>query len=196
MRHTIAFLTSLILVVTLLTGYSSNTTFKNSPVELISAYADIRDDYYEEIEVIDGEQKGMVYQLISLNYYIVIRNNSNEKLGDMSNFNRRTYRFEDGIELSIEPKNKLKKVTRDIFGAEDLSEHFGIGRSGPPEIEPGKEQKYIFDYVLGSNKKNPEIKLAPPKEQLDKLKQNAMEAVLVVSLKGEEIARFDLAKTN
>ena len=41
-----------------------------------------------------------------------------------------------------------------------------------------------------------EVLLAPSKQQLDKLKTNALETNVIVLLDKEEIARFDLSKKN
>jgi len=41
-----------------------------------------------------------------------------------------------------------------------------------------------------------DLKLAPSSKQLEKLKEHAMDAFLIVSIEGEEIARFDLSNSD
>jgi hypothetical protein len=70
--------------------------------------------------------------------------------------------------------------------------YLGIGKTSSPVIEPNQERKYTFDFDLGALEENPEIRLVPSQEQLDKLVKNAMEATLVISIDDKEVARFDL----
>ncbi len=177
----------LILVTLLLTGCSDKTRTERSAIELVSSYVEIRDDGYDDFEKLTGTQ------LVSLNYFFVLKNNSDETLGGMEKLNRRMFRFDDGLELTIEPNNKLKKVLSEVLGVDDFRD-YGFGRSGMPNIEPGMEEEYIFDIVLGATNENPEIQLVPPQEHLDMLVRHSMEAVLIVSIEGEEIAIFDLSK--
>ncbi len=53
-----------------------------------------------------------------------------------------------------------------------------------------------LDFILGALEENPEIRLAPPSEQLEKLKEHAMDETLIVSVEGDEIARFDLSNSD
>ncbi|WP_179295461.1 hypothetical protein [Bacillus sp. FJAT-45350] len=71
-----------------------------------------------------------------------------------------------------------------------------MGKTGLPILEPYQEGKYTLDFTLGALEENPDVRLAPTPEQLEKLKEHAMDASLIVSIEGEEIARFDLSNSN
>ena len=188
MKHLITFVTGVLLILMLISGCSKEP----SSIELISSYSEISDDSFDPMLSMDKEYKGEDFQLISLNYYFTLLNLSDETLGSMD-INPKTYRAFDGIELSLEPNKKFKRVLQDVLGIDCLVEKYGIARSGISMIEAGKEEEYIIYFVLGANKENPEYKLAPSQEQLDKLKRNSMEATLIVSIGDDnEIARFNL----
>lgn len=70
----------------------------------------------------------------------------------------------------------------------------GYGQSAIDVLEPNDKGQYELIYKLGINEETMEAPLAPSKEQLDKLKTNALEATLIVSFDNEEIAHFDLSK--
>ena len=78
----------------------------------------------------------------------------------------------------------------------DEEGHIGLGRSILAILEPNQEGTYTFDFTLGALEENPDLKLAPSSEQLEKLKDHAMDAFLIVSIEGEEIARFDLSNSD
>ncbi len=184
MRFIVPSLACLVLVTILLTGCSSETTAENSAIELVSSFAEIRE---RDIRIPVGELEGEIYQEVSLNYKFVLKNISNETLG--------VFHLEDGLDLSIEPNDKLKKILKEVLDNDDLK-GIGFGRyGGMPKIEPGNEEEYNLFFKLGYNKENPfKIQIAPPKKQLDRLERNAMEATLVVSIEGKEIEKFDLSK--
>ena len=71
-----------------------------------------------------------------------------------------------------------------------------MGKTTNPVIEPNQEGEYTFDFELGALEENPEIRMAPSSDQLDKLKNSAMDATLIVSVEDEVIARFDLNNSN
>ncbi|EKN67018.1 putative lipoprotein [Neobacillus bataviensis LMG 21833] len=67
------------------------------------------------------------------------------------------------------------------------------GHTFSPILEPNQEGKYTLHYDLGVSEENPQVPLlVPPKEQLKKLNDNALDATLIVLLDDKEIARFDL----
>ena len=74
--------------------------------------------------------------------------------------------------------------------------NLGVGKTSNPVLEPNQEGEYTFDFDLGVLKENPEIRIAPSSDQLDKLKNSAMDATLIVSVEDEVIARFDLNNSN
>lgn len=71
-----------------------------------------------------------------------------------------------------------------------------MGKTILAVLEPNQEGKYTLYFILGALEENPDLKLAPSSEQLEKLKEHVMDATLIVSLEGEEIARFDLSNSD
>lgn len=71
----------------------------------------------------------------------------------------------------------------------------GYGSSFEGEIQPNKNGKSILTFDLGVREENPQVPLrVPSKEKLNKLKDNALDASLIVTLDGKEITRFKLKK--
>lgn len=185
----------------LLSGCSSKPS-----LELVSSTVDIRND--EErlggIGITSGEKSGEIIVPTALSYDFVLKNTGKKTLGSAENPNKQTFEYDDGIKVHIEPNEKLKAVSEEIMGVNIFSfdeegrqiAELGTGKTGVPIIEPNQEGKYTFDFILGANEENPEIRVVPSAEQLEKLKENAMEASLIVSIEGEEIARFDLSNSN
>ncbi|WP_318508770.1 hypothetical protein [Bacillus sp. T3] len=192
-------LTSIFIILLLLSGCSSKPS-----LELVSASVEIRDDRSGGIGITSGEKEGEVIKPISLSYDFVLKNTSKKTLGKAEKPNKQTYEYDDGIKVYIEPNEKLKAISKEIMGVNIFSfdeegrqiAELGIGKTGVPIIEPNQEGKYTFDLILGANEENPELRVVPSSEQLEKLKQNAMDATLIVTIEDEEIARFDLSKSN
>lgn len=191
-------LMSIFSILLLLSGCSSKPS-----LELVSASFDIRDDRSGGIGITSGEKEGEVIMPISLSYDFVLKNTSKKTLGKAEKPNKQTYEYDDGIKVYIEPNKKLKVVSKEIMGINIFSfdeegrqiGELGIGKTGAPIIEPNQERKYTFDFILGADEENPELRVVPSSEQLEKLKENAMDATLIVTIEDEEIARFDLSKS-
>jgi len=167
-------------------------------LSLESATVDLRNDEERlgSIGITSGEREDEFIVPIALSYDIVLKNTGKKALGGMEKINREKFKFDDGIEVHIEPNEKLKGVSEEVMGFNIYNEgenEFGIGRTSLPLIEPTQEGKYTFDFILGGLEENPALKIAPPIEQLEKLKEHAMEANLIVFIEGKEIARFDLS---
>jgi hypothetical protein len=181
------------MVLILLSGCSSKPS-----IELISSSVEIRDDRSGGIGITSGEKKGEIIQPISLSYDFVLKNIGRKTIGGIEKLNSETYEYDDGIKVYIEPNENLQAVTKEVMGFNIYNEkereqaYLGIGKTSSPVIEPNQERKYTFDFDLGALEENPEIRLVPSQEQLDKLVKNAMEATLVISIDGKEVARFDL----
>ncbi|MED3575648.1 hypothetical protein [Cytobacillus praedii] len=177
----------------LLIGCSNNPS-----LELISSTVEIRDDKSGGIGITSGEQKGEFIQPLSLSYHFVLKNTGTKTLGGMEKINDEQFEFDDGIKVYIEPNEKLKAVSEEVLGfiIYDGEENLGMGKTSIPVLEPNQEGEYTLDFNLGALEENPKIKLAPSTEKLDKLKRDAMDATLIVSIEDEEIARFDLSNSN
>ncbi|WP_226528754.1 hypothetical protein [Metabacillus niabensis] len=189
------FLTSIFIVIILLAGCSSKPS-----LELTGSSVEIRDNKSGGIEITSGEQTGEIIQPITLSYNFILKNTGGKNLGGMEELNNETYEFNDGIKVYIEPNEKLKVVSEEVLGIniydEGEEKSLNIGKTSVPVLEPNQEGKYTFDFTLGALEENPEIQLAPSSEQLEKLQEHALDATLIVSVEGEEIARFDLSNSH
>jgi hypothetical protein len=191
------FFTGIFIILILLAGCSSKPS-----LEIVSSTVDIMDNRSGEIGITSGEKQVEFIKPISLSYDFIIKNTGKKTLGGTEKPNGETYEFDDGIKLAIEPNEKLTSVIKEIVGFniyndEDRNKaRLGFGKTGTPVLDPNQEGKYSLDFVLGASEENPELRIAPPKEQLDKLVKNAMEATLVIYIEEEEIARFDLSNSN
>ena len=161
-------------------------------LELIDTEVDIINDKERTGSVIvqEDEKAEQEFVLTSLYYTFSIKNEGNKKIGNTK----------EGLSVKIEPNEKLLTVSNEVMGfnifnpKEYNDSGLGYGHSFNGVLEPNDEGQYILYYELGINEESTEVPLAPSKEQLDKLKTNALEATLIVTLGNEEIARFDLSK--
>ncbi|WP_226669608.1 hypothetical protein [Metabacillus litoralis] len=175
-------------------------------IELVSSSVDFSNE--EErlggIGITSGEKNGEIIVPTALSYNFIFKNIGKKRLGSAENLNKQTFDYDDGIKVHIEPNEKLKAVSEEIMGVnifnfDEEGRHnseLGTGVTGVPIIEPNQEGTYTLDFILGANKDHPEIRVLPSAEQLEILKGNAMEASLIVSIEGEEVAHFDLSNLN
>lgn len=149
-----------------------------------------------------GEKEGEIIQPITLSYTFVLKNTGKTDLGGIEKLNQQTYEYDDGIKVYIEPNEKLQEVTEEVMGFNIFIEEereqagLGFGETGTPLLKPNQEKEYTIDFDLGALEENPEIRMASSSEQLDKLKKNAMDAMLIIVIEDEEIARFNLKQAN
>lgn len=175
-------LLSLIIIVVVLSACSSKKA-----VELIDTKVDIINDKERIGSMIlqTGEKEGQEVVATSLYYAFSIKNEGSKKIGHSS----------EGLKIKIEPHEKLLTVSKEVMGFNIFNpaefDNSGLGYGHSFNVTEGQ---YILHYDLSSNEETTEVLLAPSKEQLDKLKNNALEATLIVLLDNEEIARFDLSK--
>lgn len=181
-----------ILILTIISALSvfSACSAKTS-LKLIDTEVDIINDPERtgSINLQQGEKAGQEVIATSLYYTFVIKNEGSKKIGDTTK----------DLTVKIEPNEKLLTATKEVMGfnifnpTEYNGSGLGYGQSFHGVLEPNEEGQYILYYELGINEETTEVLLAPPKEQLDKLINNALEATLIVLLDNEEIARFDLS---
>ncbi len=183
-------------VLLLLSGCSSKPS-----LDLVSSKVELRND--EErlggVGITSGEKKGEIIVPIALSYDFVLKNTGKKSLGETKKLNEQNYEFDDGIKVSIEPNEKLNAVSEEVMGINIYDERraYRFGKvDSSAVLEPNQEGTYTFDYILGALEKNPDLKLAPSSEVLEQLKEHAMDAFLIVSIEGEEIARFDLSNSD
>lgn len=181
-------LLSLISVIAILSACSSKTS-----LELTDKEVDIINDKDKTGSMIlqQGEKAGKEVVPTALYYTFTIKNEGSKKIGDTT----------EPLIVKIEPNEKLLTVSKEVMGfnifnpKEYDNSGLGYGTSYGSILEPNTEGQYILHYDLGINEETTEALLVPSKEQLEKLKNNALEATLIVLLGNKEITRFDLSKT-
>lgn len=191
--------TIMFIILILLSGCSNKPS-----LELISSSVEIRDDRSGRVGINSGEKTGEFIEPISLSYDFILKNTGKKTLGKGEKLNKQTFKFDDGIKVLIEPHEKLVKVSKEVmdfnlYSDEERQESelgLGYGERSIAVLEPNQEGEYSFDFVLGASEENPEMAIAPSPEQLNKLKRSAMDATLIIFIEDEEIARFDLSKSN
>lgn len=167
-------------------------------VELVNATVEITDDRMGEIVITSGEEKGEVIAPMSLSYTFVFENIGKKLLGGIKEPDSKSYDYDDELKIYIEPHENLLVTTKEVMGLDIYNEEerkesgLGMGKTSIPILEPNQEGEYTLDFTLGAKQENVEMMVAPPRDQLDKLARNAMDATLVIHIKDVEIARFDL----
>lgn len=182
---------SLFFVLFFLSACSSNPS-----LELVDANVDIVKDksLVGSIGITEGERKGDELIPTALFYEFTIKNTGNKTVGSIGEADK-------GIELKMEPKDKLISVSEDVIGfniynPEDYNESgVGFGQSFLSVLKSDEKGKYTSNYDLGVSEENSQVPLlVPSKEKLEELKEYAFNAILVVTIGNQEIARFDLNK--
>ncbi len=188
MKRFIVLLT-LISVIAILTACSSEPS-----LVLTDKKVDIVKDKAKTGSMIlqQGEKAGKEIVPTSLYYTFYIKNEGTKNVGDEAKGK--------GLSVKIEPNESLVATSNEIMGFNifDSSDYddkgMELGYSYIGTIESNKTGEFIIYYNLGYEEESEEVRLAPSKEQLEKLKNNALEATLIVRLGDEEIARFDLGE--
>ncbi|MEK3799538.1 hypothetical protein MHI18_15165 [Peribacillus sp. FSL H8-0477] len=105
----------------------------------------------------------------------------------------------------IVPIQSLRTASQTVMGFNVFTSGYeesglGYGHSFSEKLEPKDDGTYVFTYYLGIEEETTEVRRVPPNHQLNKLKQHALDATLIVSVGKQEIARFGLTswskKTN
>lgn len=165
----------------------------SSPLELVNANVKIVQDekLVGAIGITEGEREGEELVPTALYYEFTIKNTNNNTVGSEE--------VAKGIEIKIVPKDKLKSVSEEVIGfniynsAEYDASGVGFGTTYSTILSSNEEAEYSLHYDLGVSEENPTVPLlVPSKDKLDKLKNAAFNAFLVVTIENEEVARFDL----
>lgn len=184
-------LLGVILLFTLLTSCSSKPS-----LELVNSNVDIVNDKSTvgAIGITEGYKKGQELVPTALYYEFEIKNNGNKKIEGIG---------DKGLQVKIEPNDKLVAISKETVGFNIFKPSaydgtgVGFGISFDGEIQPNKNGRYILTFDLGVSEENPQVPLrVPSKEKLKKLKDHALDALLIVTLDGKEITRFKLKRNN
>ena len=149
------------------------------------------------IEVREGEMEinGESLSGVYLKYDFSIKNNGRKTVGGMEEPNLDTYNFDDGLQYVIEPSDELVNRSIEILGYNIFEDIGKTASSLTPLLKSNEisEDNYI-GYSLGVQEQRELQPVAPSKEQLDLLLEVANDAVLILSVKDKEIARFNLSQ--
>ena len=150
-------------------------------------------DHSVSIEVRDGEMVvgEKVFSGVYLRYEVSIRNNGSNTVGGIDEPNAKTYQYDDGLLYRIEPSNELVKRSMEILGKNIFDEDFTASTTPILISNEITEDNYV-EYYLGTLENTAHQPVAPSKEQLELLKDIANDATLMVFVKDEEMARFNL----
>ncbi len=138
------------------------------------------------------------FSTVSLRYRFSIKNTGNRTVGGMEEVDPVTYQIKDGLTYTIEPSEELVNTSIEILGfnlfeeTERAANSLGTGWSINPMLKKGEVGENYLDFDLGVKEQTDQYNVAPPMEQLNMLKENALKSTLIVTVRGEEIARFEL----
>lgn len=182
-------LLGLISIFALLTACSSKPS-----LELVNSKVDIVKDksIVGSIIITEGDKKGQELIPTALYYEFKIKNNGNRKIGGTG---------DKALQVKIVPNKKLVTTSKETVGFNIFNPSsydgtgLGYGANFVGEIQPDKIGKFILTFELGISEENPQVPIrVPAKDKLEKLKENALDGSLIVTLDGKEIAQFDLKK--
>lgn len=137
----------------------------------------------------NGKEKEIVP--LALYYDMRIKHYSDKSL---INFDK------DDLDFKILPDKELIKASKDAVGVnifDDKKGLDGLGRgSGYGDFDRNRNGKINVSYDLGFTTKSGGLPVAPNKEKIKMLKENALTGVLVVIKNKEEIGRYNLNAIN
>jgi len=170
----------------------SGCTSEPPSLELISNTVELRDELgpkaYQD-ETGEKETHSM------LEYHFVLKNTGNKTIGGKT--------VEKGIDIKIIPNEKLKQVSEEVMDKNIYDEIYlqngvfvgtPISKSTVLNLLPNAEVEYSIGYYLGPSEEHEFRRIPRTQQQLEKIKNYAMNATLVVIVKDKEIARFELGK--
>jgi hypothetical protein len=182
-----------LLFISIIIFFSLTACFSKPPLKLISTKVLITSDrnLLGAIGITQGPKKGQEIVPTALYYDFKIKN-----IG--SYFSTQDPKK---IQVKLVPKKALINASKEtvgfnIFNSSDY-ENTGLGGGHSSSIQPNLRGngEFTFTYELGVSEKNSQIKLMVPSiEKLKKLKDKSLNAYLVVTSNGKDIARFDLSK--
>ena len=134
-----------------------------------------------------GEGKSQTTVDTVLYYTFVVKNNSNKSISN-EDLNQ--------IKLKIKPNQELLSVVEDTVGSNiyNVNKSKIGGGQGIEEIPAHGTGKFTIYYNLSTDKQGNKLPSIPTKEELKRIKENALKSTLIVSENGEEIAHLNLNK--
>ncbi|WP_312111225.1 hypothetical protein [Brevibacillus reuszeri] len=178
------FLFSLIMVMSFMTAACTS----KPTVELVHVSAEIVTDksLSGQTGIMDGNKVMKYVTPTVLSYKILVKNTSNQKIGD----SKKPVRFK------LAPSDDLISVVTETVGSNVLDfEKMNGGYTGDGEILSNGTAEYSLFYELGTDEdlgSYQQIPLLPSKEKMDELQNKKFDAVLILIVGEEEIAHFDL----
>ncbi|GIO04616.1 hypothetical protein J31TS6_06440 [Brevibacillus reuszeri] len=176
------FLFSLIFVICFMTAACTS----KPTVELVHASAEIFTEKSIQRGIMDGNKVIKYVFPTVLSYKFLVKNTGNQQLGDKKN----------PVRFKLEPSDELISALRKTVGSSALDfERMDGGYKVDGEILSNATAEYSVFYELGTEEdlgSYQQIPLLPPKEQMNELQNKKFDAVLILTVGEEEIARFDL----
>ena len=176
------FLFSLIMIMSFMTAACTS----KPTVELVHVSAEIFTDKSIQKGIMDGNKLIKYVPPTVLSYKFLVKNTSNQKIGDK----KKPVRFK------LEPSDELISALRKTVGSNALDfEKMDGGYKTDGEIVNNGTAEYSIFYELGTEEdlgSYQKIPLLPPIEKMDELQNKKFDAILILTVGEEEIARFDL----
>lgn len=174
-----------VMMLTILTACSTKPSLELTDVDVdISRNQDLTGS----IVLQEGEEAGKEVAVTALTYIFTLENTGKRQVGKESEM----------IDATIVPNDSLRTASQNVMGFNVFEPSgydesgLGFGHSFSGKLEPKDNGTYVFTYDLGIEEKTTDVRRVPPNHQLNKLKQHALDATLVVSVGKQEIARFGL----
>jgi hypothetical protein len=172
------FISVLLMILLVACGKATSITIEN--IEVVTVEAKIVRDEASSIgaAIPDGEEIGEIIPTV-IQYQIEIRNTGNKDFGGVLN----------PIELKIEPNDVLLQLLdKNVFQGE-----YGFSYSGSSDIRTGQSEDFVLNYGLGSEDTTGlEHGAESLPENLEEIKEQALNGKLIVELNGKELKRVEL----
>lgn len=184
-------------LIILLVGCSA---FNESSIELIDKSVDIQ-IHENALQHLDEYSKAEIeiFSIVFLKYDFSIKNNGNQTVGGIKGLNPKTFSMDDGLVYTIEPSEELLKSSNEILGFNIFNESertaaglTAVNSSITPMLKKGEVGENYLEFQLGMKEQTDQYRVAPSIEQLNILKENALDSTLIITVKDKEIARFKL----
>ncbi|MTI79616.1 MAG: hypothetical protein FH758_01855 [Firmicutes bacterium] len=153
----------------------------------------------EGSKITSGKRKGEKAKELMLCYDIRLKNTGDTTIGRMKK--QIDEEYFPLVNVSLEPNDKLKTAVKEVIGTNifNLENNIGHEIKYRDILKPHETGSYEFKYYLGELGDEHIKKLGSSEEifnELFKLLEHSKEAVLVVRIRDEVIATFDIDNYN